>query len=63
MRAIGVKLSARSTTFPINSSRPKQILGNGGGDSPEDMLGESKTADRMVFEMANLAWVWGAMTD
>ena len=34
MRAMGVRFSARLTTFPINSSRPKQALGAGGGDSP-----------------------------
>lgn len=34
MRATGVRFSARSTILAINSSRPKQALGGGGGDSP-----------------------------
>ena len=34
MRAIEERLSARLTTFSINSSRPKQAPGGGGGDSP-----------------------------
>ena len=34
MRATGFRFSARSMTFSINSSRPKQALGDGGGDSP-----------------------------
>ena len=34
MRAIGARLSARLTIFSINSSRPKQAPGGGGGDSP-----------------------------
>ena len=34
MRAIGVKFSTRPTIFSISSSRPKQALGGGGGDSP-----------------------------
>ena len=34
MRASGVRFSARSMTFAIRSSRPKQALGGGGGDSP-----------------------------
>ena len=34
MRAIGVRLSARSTIFSISSSRPKKVLGGRGGYSP-----------------------------
>jgi hypothetical protein len=34
MRAMGVNSSARPTIFSISSSRPKQALGRGGGDSP-----------------------------
>ena len=34
MRAIGVRFSAKPTTFSINSSRPTQVLSGGGGDSP-----------------------------
>jgi hypothetical protein len=34
MRAMGVRFLARPTIFSISSSRPKQALGGGGGDSP-----------------------------
>ena len=34
MRAIGVRSSARPMISSIRSSRPKQALGRGGGDSP-----------------------------
>jgi hypothetical protein len=37
MRAMGVNFSARSTIFSISSSRPKQALGGGGGDSPNTL--------------------------
>ena len=45
MRAIELRLSARPTTFSINSSRPKQAPGGGGGDSPS-ILG-SKVRSRV----------------
>jgi hypothetical protein len=32
--AIGVRRFAKSTISSINLSRPRQILGGGGGDSP-----------------------------
>ena len=35
MRATGMRDSARPTIFSIRSSRPKQALGGGGGDSPD----------------------------
>ena len=54
MRAIGVRFSARPVIFSISSSRPKQALGGGGGDSPEGMLHKCKTGNTMVFEVANL---------
>ena len=38
MRAIDVRLSARPTIFSINSSRPKQAPGGGGGDSPSILV-------------------------
>ena len=34
MRAIGIRLSTRSTISPMSFSRPKKALGGGGGDSP-----------------------------
>jgi len=34
MRAVNVRFSARPTISSINSLRPKQTLGAGGGDSP-----------------------------
>ena len=34
IRAIGVSCSAKPTISSIRSSRPKKILGGGGGDSP-----------------------------
>ena len=43
MRAIGVRFSARLTTFSISSSRPKQVLGGGGGNSPGGTLWKGKT--------------------
>ena len=45
MRAIELRLSARPATFSINSSRPKQAPGGGGGDSPS-ILG-SKVRSRV----------------
>ena len=38
MSATGVKFSARPTIFSIKSSRPQQVLGGGGGDSPNTIL-------------------------
>ena len=55
MRAIEVRLSARLTTFSINSSRPKQAPGGGGGDSPREMLSKHKTVNYIVFVTADLA--------
>ena len=37
MRAIGVRFSAKPMIFSISSSRPKQVLGGGGG-SPLSVL-------------------------
>ena len=54
MRAIGVRLSARSMISSISSSRPKQALGDGGGNSPGGTLYKSKTEAYTVFEMADL---------
>ena len=34
MRVVGIKFSARSNIFSINSSRQKKVLGGRGGDSP-----------------------------
>jgi hypothetical protein len=38
MRAMGVRLLARLMILSISSSRPKQALGGGGGNSPGDAL-------------------------
>ena len=54
IRAIGVRLSVRWMILPINSSRPKQALGGGGGNSPGGILYKGKTVGPMVFEMADL---------
>ena len=51
MRATGVRFSARPIIFSISSSRPKQALGGGGGDS----LGEVR--DPLVIEVADLVRV------
>ena len=56
MSAIGVRLSARPITFSISSSRPKQALGGGGGDSPAGMLQGYKTSFSAIFEVADLVW-------
>ena len=45
MRAIGLRVSARSTIFSINASRPKQALGRGGGNSPRGMLLKCQNVD------------------
>ena len=55
MRAMGVRFTARPTIFSINSSRPKQALGGGGGDSSAGMLCKCKTAGCVVFEKTDLA--------
>ena len=52
--AIGVRLSARPIIFSISSSRPKQALGGGGGDSPAEMLQGYKTSFYALFEIADL---------
>ena len=49
IRAIGVRVSANPTILSISSSRPKQILGGGGGNSPEGMLCKGKTVGPVVF--------------
>jgi hypothetical protein len=43
-RAIGLRPSARSTIFSISSSRPKQALGGGGGNSPGGILWKFQAA-------------------
>jgi len=48
MRAIGAMSSARVTISSISSSRPKQVLGGGGGTSPGEVICESKTPDSVV---------------
>ena len=55
MRAIGVNPSARSTILLIMSSRPKQVLGGGGGNSPGVMLLKLRAVDFAVFETVDLA--------
>ena len=57
IRAMGVSFSARPMTFSISSSRPKQVLGGGGGDSPGGMLYKDKTVYHIEFEMVDLVWV------
>ena len=41
-RATGSRFSAKPTTVWISSSRPKQALGGGGGNSPRGTLGRCK---------------------
>ena len=53
MRAIG----ARPKIFPIDSWRPKQVLGGWGGNLPGEVLHKSKVVGSMVFEIADLGWV------
>ena len=36
-RATGARRSAKPTTFLIKSSRPKKMVGGGGGDSPSTL--------------------------
>ena len=51
MRAMGVKVSARSMICLISAVRPKQALGRGGGDSPRGILLKRKTVDLSnIFE-------------
>ena len=58
MRAIGVRFSARPMIFSISSSRPKQFLGGGGGDSPGGILYRSKTVGPIVFKRdGELTWL------
>ena len=38
IRAIGVNCSTKRTIFSVNSSRPKKILGGGGGNSPGTLV-------------------------
>ena len=57
IRAIGSRFSARRTTFPTSSSRPKQALGGGGGDSLTKALYKSKTVNPMVFVITDLIGV------
>ena len=45
-RAIGLRPLARSMIFSISSSRPKQALGGGGGNSPGGTLPVDKPADQ-----------------
>ena len=45
MRAMGLRVSARSTIFSINPSRPKQALGRGGGNSPRRTLLKCQIVD------------------
>ena len=47
MRAIEVRLSARLTIFSINSSRPKQAPGGGGGSSPSIL--DSKVRSQIYY--------------
>ena len=55
MRATGVRVSARSMIVSISSSRPKQTLGGGGGNSPGGVLCKSQNVVWMVSEIADLA--------
>ena len=45
IRAMGLRVSARPTIFSINPSRPKQVLGRGGGNSPRGMLLKRQTVN------------------
>jgi len=54
MRVTGVSSSARLITFSIRSSRPKNALGGGGGDSP-DALDMGERPDTWAVEAADLA--------
>ena len=54
MSAMGSRFSASLTTFSISSSRPKQALGHGGGDSPREMLRRCKIVDYTAFNIADL---------
>ena len=58
IRAIGVRFSTSPTIVSINSSRPKQALGGGGGDSP-GLLDESvRWQVRLAVEATNLDCVY-----
>src|SRR5579872_3333882 len=54
-RAIGVKISARPMISSTNSSRPKQVLGNGGGVSPCAL--DSNVRDYVPPESRPLTWL------
>ena len=54
MRAVGVRFSVRPSIFLISSSRPKQALGGGGGDSPSMLGGNVRVSDPLVVGIAGL---------
>ena len=53
MRAIEVRSSARSTICSVSSSRPKQTLGGGGGDSP-GVLDVNEALDPSIAQITDL---------
>jgi len=61
IRAIGIRRCAKQTIFSINSSRPKKILGDGGGNSPGALDANvkhwSQTLNLSVVEITDLFWV------
>jgi hypothetical protein len=61
MRAMGVRFSVRPTIFSISSSRPKQALGGGGGDSPST-LDVDVRLDSLAVETADLVWTYKAVS-
>ena len=54
-RAMGVRFSTRPTIFSTNSLRPKNALGDGGGDSPGGMVCEGETVGSVMFETTGIA--------
>ena len=48
MRAMGARFSARLMRPSLRPSRPKQVLGGGGGNSPGGTLRKGKTVSRYI---------------
>ena len=56
IRATGARRSAKSTILSINSSRPKNMLGGRGGDSPGVLdMNEYEMPSLLVVEIADLS--------